>query len=178
VDNHRTRIPGYNERMAVSIELMTPQDWPDVLSIYLEGIATRNATFETDAPDWEKWDARHLSECRLVARNHDRVIGWAALSRVSGRPVYAGVAEVSVYVARHSWSQGVGKGLLKALVAASEAAGIWTLQGSIFPENQASLALHKACGFRQVGRRERVARLDDRWRDTILLERRSRVTGV
>jgi len=159
--------------MTLRIEPLLPQDWPAVRDIYAEGIAAGNATFETQTPEWDVWDANHLPHCRFVAREGDRVIGWAALSPVSRRVAYAGVAEVSVYVATAAQGQGVGKALLQTLVAAAEDAGIWTLQGSIFPENTASLALHQACGFRIVGRRERIAQLHGVWRDTILVERRS-----
>jgi L-amino acid N-acyltransferase YncA len=163
--------------MDIVVEKMTPQDWRAVRAIYLEGIATRNATFETDAPDWEKWDRDHKPDCRLVARNGDQVIGWAALSPVSGRCVYAGVASLSIYVAEAARGQGVGKALLRVLIEASEQRGIWTLEMGIFPENTASLALHKSCGFREVGRRERIGRMDGVWRDVIFMERRSRVVG-
>jgi L-amino acid N-acyltransferase YncA len=166
------------EPLALNIEAMTPDDWEAVRAIYLEGIATGHATFETHAPDRETWDEGRLKIARLVARSDDRVIGWAVLSPVSSRPVYAGVAEVSVYVAASTRGQGVGKALLVALIDASERAGIWTLQGSIFPENFASLALVKGSGFREVGRRERIGCLNGLWRDTILVERRSRVVGV
>lgn len=163
------------------VDKMTPKDWQAVRAIYLEGIATGNATFETGAPDWEKWDRDHLADCRLVARKDGRpfgrVVGWAALSPVSGRCVYAGVAEVSVYIAEAARGQGVGKALLQALVEDSESHGIWTLQAGIFPENTASLALHKSCGFREVGRRERIGQMDGVWRDVVLLERRSRIVG-
>jgi L-amino acid N-acyltransferase YncA len=156
---------------------MAAADWDEVRAIYLDGIETRNATFETEAPRWEKWDASHLPFCRLVARGDGAVLGWAALSAVSGRACYAGVAEASIYVARHSWGGGVGRVLLEALIRASEEHCVWTLQASIFPENAASLALVKRCGFRELGRRERIAQLDGVWRDTILLERRSRTAG-
>lgn len=162
--------------MAVRVEPLTPADWPAVERIYREGIATGQATFETDVPPWEGWDHRHLAEPRLVARNAaGEVAGWAALSPVSAREVYRGVAEVSVYVAAAARGQGVGRTLLKELVAASERAGLWTLQAGIFPENTASLRLHAACGFRVVGRRERLGQLQGVWRDVLLLERRTDV---
>jgi L-amino acid N-acyltransferase YncA len=164
--------------MELTIETMTPADWQAVRSIYREGIATGNATFETDAPDWEPWDRSHLPHGRLVVRTGRTLVGWATLSPVSLRPVYAGVAEVSLYVAASARGHGVGKALLRALIEASERTGIWTLQGSIFPENGASLALVRACGFREVGRRERIGRLSGVWRDTILVERRSQVVGA
>ena len=157
---------------------MRPQDWDFVRAIYLEGITTGQATFETVAPDWERWDAGHLPQCRLVARNGDGVLGWAALSPVSRREVYAGVAEVSVYVAASARGLGVGGALMRALIEASELHGVWTLQSSIFPENHASVALHLSHGFREVGRRERIARHCGVWRDTVVLERRSRVAGI
>jgi L-amino acid N-acyltransferase YncA len=164
--------------MDIVIGSMRPQDWDFVHAIYLEGIATGQATFETEAPDWERWDAGHLPQCRLVARNGDGVLGWAALSPVSRREVYAGVAEVSVYVAASARGLGVGGALMRALIEASELHGVWTLQSSIFPENHASVALHLKHGFREVGRRERIARHHGVWRDTIVLERRSRVAGM
>ncbi|MBZ5515904.1 MAG: GNAT family N-acetyltransferase [Acidobacteriia bacterium] len=160
------------------IDSMKASDWEQVRAIYLEGLASRSATFETAAPSWERWDASHLPQERLVARAGDRILGWAALSPVSGRCVYAGVAEVSVYVGAGFTRRGVGHALLEALIARSEEHGIWTLQAGVFPENVASLALCRKCGFRQVGRRERLGRLDGVWRDVLLLERRSRVAGV
>ena len=157
---------------------MSPADWPAVRDIYLEGIATGDATFETAAPDWPAWDARHLPSSRLVIRSGAEILGWAALSPVSARPAYAGVAEVSVYVAARARGQGQGFRLLSALVDASEQNGIWTLQASIFPENAASIAVHRKAGFRIVGTRERIACREGRWRDTVLMERRSRRAGV
>lgn len=157
---------------------MVPEDWPRVRQIYVEGIATGNATFETGAPSWEKWDNGHLQKCRLVACSGAEVLGWAALSPVSSRSVYAGVTEVSVYVARAAQGNGVGRALLAALIESAEAAGIWTLQAGIFPENIASIQLHKSLGFREVGRREKIGRMGDRWRDVMLLERRSKVVGI
>lgn len=157
---------------------MHARHWEGVRAVYSEGLATGEATFETEAPDWARWDASHLACCRLVALEGGRVAGWAALGRVSAREVYAGVAEVSVYVGEAFRGAGVGRALLSALVRESEEAGVWTLQASVFPENAASAALHRSCGFREVGRRERVGRLGGRWRDTLLLERRSGVVGV
>lgn len=162
----------------VVVEAMRPDDWPAVREIYEEGIATGNGTFETAAPGWEDWDVAHLPECRLVARRGGRVVGWASLTPVSRRPVYRGVADLSLYVAAGARGQGIGRALLERLIAESEAAGFWTLQAGIFPENEASLALHLACGFREVGRRERIGRHSDRWRDVVLFERRSPVAGV
>ncbi|HEV2915652.1 MAG TPA: GNAT family N-acetyltransferase [Pyrinomonadaceae bacterium] len=167
--------------MGFLIEEMTEADWEQVLRIYQEGMATGVATFETESPAWEKWNAGHLLHSRLVARSDDdddAVKGWAALSPVSSRDVYGGVAETSIYVGREHRGQGVGRALLEALVSSSERNGVWTLQAGIFPENAASVALHKRCGFREVGRRERIGRIRTVWRDTLLLERRSRVVGV
>jgi phosphinothricin acetyltransferase len=160
------------------VELLSPGDWDDVRRIYLEGIADGNATFETEAPSWEKWDASHRPAPRLVARESSSTVGWAALSSVSSREAYCGVAEVSVYVAAVARGRGVGRALLSELVRRSEDSGVWTLQAGIFPENAASLALHRACGFRTVGRRERLGRLVGVWRDVMLLERRSDRVGA
>ena len=153
---------------------MTPEDWPQVSEIYLEGISTGMATFETEVPTWEHWNPGHLIDPRLVARLGTQVLGWAALSPVSSRLVYAGVAEVSVYIAEMQRGNNVGSRLTEMLVKRWEEKGFWTLQASIFPENQASLALHEKFGFRVVGRRERIGQLHGVWKDTILLERRSR----
>ena len=158
---------------ATTVEPMTAGHWPAVRAIYEQGIATGDATFETAAPSWAAWDAGHLAGHRLVAVVGGRVAGWAALSPVSERCAYAGVAEASVYVAASQTGRGVGRALLDRLVEGSEAAGIWTVQAGIFPENTASLALHRRCGFRTVGVRERLGKLDGRWRDVVLLERRS-----
>jgi phosphinothricin acetyltransferase len=161
-----------------TIETMSDGDWVVVRAIYLEGIATGEATFETEAPSWETWHSAHLSFARLVARDGEDVIGWAALSPVSLRKAYLGVAEVSVYVAAHSRGKGVGKSLLERLIQESEQNGIWTLQAAVFPENAATIALHNGFGFREVGKRERISKLSGSWRDTILLERRSEIVGV
>ena len=161
-----------------AIRKMTIEDWPAVRTIFEEGIATGNATFETKVPSWEEWDAAHLKESRLVATDSERIIGWAALSPASSRCVYAGVAEVSVYVKNGERGRGIGKQLLQALVQESEQCGIWTLQAGIFPENEPSIAVHKRCGFRMVGRREKLGQMDGQWRDVLLFERRSSVTGV
>ena len=156
---------------------MQPEDWPAVREIYEQGIATRQATFETAVPSWEEWNAGHLVDLRLVAEQDGDVIGWAALSPVSSRACYAGIAEDSVYVAEHARGRGIGKALLDRLVTDADEAGFWTIQTSIFPENDASIALHTRCGFRVVGTRERIARLDGTWRDTVLLERRGDLAG-
>ena len=159
----------------MELQAMRPDDWPAVREIYQAGIATGEATFETTTPDWEAWDAGHLDEHRLVARVGGQVVGWAALAPVSDRCAYAGVAEDSIYVAPGGQGRGVGRALLAALVASAERGGIWTVQTGIFPENQASIRLHQACGFRVVGLRERLGQLNGRWRDVVLLERRSPV---
>ena len=164
--------------MTVVIEKMLPGHWEQVRAIYAEGIATGHATFETEAPEWERWDASHMRDGRLVALEGFVVAGFAALSPVSSRKVYAGVAEVSVYVGAQFRGRGVGHVLLEALIRESETSGVWTLQAGIFPENAASVALHKACGFREVGRRERIGKHKGRWRDTVLLERRSKIVGA
>jgi L-amino acid N-acyltransferase YncA len=157
---------------SLTIDDLTAADWPAASAIYGEGIATGNATFETAVPDWPAWDAAHLPTPRLAARLDGRLVGWAALSAVSRRAVYAGVADVSIYIAAAARGQGVGRALLTALIEASEQAGFWTLQAGIFPENTASLHLHAACGFRLVGRRERIGQMAGVWRDTLLMERR------
>ena len=162
----------------LAIEQLRPIDWAKVKAIYLEGIATGHATFEVDAPSWEVWDAAHLRFARLVAHEGQKISGWAALSPVSRRPAYAGVAEVSVYVAANHRNAGVGRALLEALIAESEKNGIWMLQAVVFPENAATIALHLRCGFREIGRRERIGKLNGEWRDTILLERRSPTIGT
>jgi L-amino acid N-acyltransferase YncA len=164
--------------MELAIEQMRPGDWAQVKAIYLEGIVTGQATFETDAPSRDVWDAAHLRFARLVARDGQTISGWVALSPVSRRQAYAGVAEVSVYVAANRRSAGVGRALLEALIAESERNGIWMLQAVVFPENAATIALHLRCGFREVGRRERIGKLNGEWRDTILLERRSALIGT
>jgi L-amino acid N-acyltransferase YncA len=156
---------------------MTPGDWADVARIYEEGIQTGNATFEIEVPQWEEWDAGHLEVCRLVMEEDGVIVGWAALSAVSRRQVYRGVAEHSIYVADSARGRGVGTELLGALVADSEKAGFWTLQTAIFPENEASIALHETNGFRVVGVRERLSRHHGRWRDVVLMERRSAGAG-
>jgi phosphinothricin acetyltransferase len=158
---------------------MVAGDWPAVRAIYAAGIATGDATFETEPPTWDQFDATRLREHRLVATDADGTItGWAAVAAVSDRCVYAGVVEHSIYVdpARHR--QGIGRSLLEQLIASTEAAGIWTIQSGIFPENTTSLALHQRCGFRIVGRRERLGRHHGRWRDVLHIERRSTIAGT
>lgn len=164
--------------MDIAIDTLKPDDWSAVRRIYLDGLATGNASFETAAPSWETWDAKHHTHSRLVARAGERIVGWAALAPVSSRACYAGVAEVSLYVSDDSRGRGVGKKLLEAIIASSECNGIWMLQGGTFPENLASLRLQESCGFRVVGRRERVGKLNSVWRDTVLTERRSKIVGI
>jgi L-amino acid N-acyltransferase YncA len=157
---------------AVVIRSMSVDDWPDVARIYAAGIATGNATFETDVPAWERWDAGHRADLRFVAVDDEQVIGWAAASPVSDRCAYAGVVENSVYVDPVQQGRGVGRALLDRLIEACDVAGVWTIQAGIFPENLASLAVHRVCGFRVVGTRERIGQLDGVWRDVLMLERR------
>lgn len=164
--------------MNFEISYMQASAWEEVRAIYLEGIASGIATFETDAPSWEEWDNRHLQDCRLVARQGGRIVGWAALSLVSSRCVYAGVAEVSIYIARRAQKQGIGKALLRRLIEESEHVGLWTLQSGIFLENEASIQLHKSCGFREVGLREHLGKSNGAWRDIVLMERRSKAVGL
>lgn len=164
-----------NQRMEI-IELL-PLHWEEVRIIYLQGIATKQATFQTDAPAWEEWDNGHLAGLRYVAIIDGNVAGWAALTPVSGRCVYAGVTEVSVYIHEGYLSKGIGRALLQKLVTESEASNIWTLQSGIFPENTASIALHEKLGFRKIGYREKIGKMDGVWRDTVLMERRSKITG-
>ena len=152
---------------------MQPHDWPAVREIYEQGIATGQATFETATPSWNEWDAAHFVDLRLVAEDDGGVVGWAALSPVSRRACYAGVAEGSVYVSEETRGRGIGKALLQRLLADAHEAGFWTIQTSIFPENVASIELHRRCGFRVVGTRERIGQLDGVWRDTVLMERRA-----
>ncbi|UCE92566.1 MAG: N-acetyltransferase [Flavobacteriaceae bacterium] len=162
----------------VFTEAIKYSDWEAVSRIYEEGIATGVATFEKEIPSWKEWDANHLKSCRIVARNKNEVLGWAALSPVSSRCVYGGVAEVSVYVAANARGLGVGKILMKRLIAESESEGFWTLQAGIFPENKNSIRLHEKSGFRIIGYRERIGQLDGVWKDNILLERRSSKIGL
>lgn len=166
------------EATLVSVGPMVAAHWPSVRAIYEEGMATSNATFETSVPAWQEWDAHHLKVGRLVACRDSKVLGWAALSPVSARAVYRGVAEVSVYVKASARGLKVGSALLAELVRSSELAEIWTLQAGIFQQNAASLALHRAHGFRSVGVRERIGCLSGRWRDIVLMERRSKISGI
>jgi L-amino acid N-acyltransferase YncA len=161
----------------LTIENMSEYHWNDVMRIYDSGIASGNATFEMHVPDWNSWDRSHLKECRLIARSGSIIAGWAALSPVSERKVYAGVAEVSIYIDPEFRGLGIGNRLMAALIRDSEQSGIWTLQAGIFPENEISLKLHLKNGFRVVGKRERIGKMGDLWRDVILVERRSDKIG-
>jgi L-amino acid N-acyltransferase YncA len=162
----------------MQIAPMQSHHWPTVKTIYEAGLATGNASFQTGAPSWEEWDAAHLQHSRLVAIKDDIILGWAALTSVSGRCVYAGVAEVSVYVHPGSRGLGIGEALLHQLIAESEINGIWTLQAGIFPENGPSLRIHEKCGFRMIGTREKIGKMGDHWRDTVLLEKRSKTVAL
>jgi phosphinothricin acetyltransferase len=164
--------------MKLSFRPMKQEDWNSVAEIYRQGIETGNATFQRDIPTWEEWNSGHLKNCRIVAGNSNEIIAWAALTPVSGRCVYAGVAEVSVYVSNRYKGQKIGTRLLETLIIESEKEGFWTLQAGIFPENIASLKIHKNLGFRTVGLREKIGKMNGIWRDTVLLERRSKVVGI
>jgi phosphinothricin acetyltransferase len=162
----------------IEIKPMQPHHWNEVSRIYEEGLRTGNATFQTSAPEWEEWDSSHIKTCRLLAVENENILGWAALTPVSGRCVYGGVAEISVYVSEDARGKGVGKSLLKSLIEDSEANGFWTLQAGIFPENIASIKIHESAGFRMIGKREKIGRMNGQWRDTVLLERRSKTVGI
>ncbi|MBB6451230.1 phosphinothricin acetyltransferase [Geomicrobium halophilum] len=163
---------------SIQIDKLVPEDWQQVQQIYLQGISTGHATFQKEAPTWEEWNQSHLLECRMVARSAEDIIGWAALTPISNRAVYAGVAEVSIYIRQNSQGKGVGSKLLKSLIEESEQNGFWTLQSGIFPENHFSVTLHSKFGFREVGRRERMGKMNGVWRDILLLERRSHKVGL
>jgi phosphinothricin acetyltransferase len=157
---------------------MSESHWPAVAQIYKQGVDTGFATFEQEIPSYEQWNKNHISSCRLVALRDDKIVGWAALSLVSVRRVYRGVAEVSIYIAKSERGSGIGNLLMEELIASSEKAGFWTLQSGIFPENKASIKLHEKAGFRFLGRRERVGQLDGFWKDNLLFERRSKIVGI
>jgi len=161
----------------MEITELLARHWEDVLTIYLDGIATKQATFQTEAPSWEEWDKAHLAALRYVAIVNNAIAGWAVLSSVSSRCVYSGVTEVSVYIHKDFRKKGIGQALLQKLITESEANSIWTLQSGIFPENTASIALHEKLGFRKIGYREKVGKMDGVWRDTLLMERRSKIAG-
>lgn len=163
----------------MTIRNMTREDWSEVAKIYLEGISTGYATFETSVPDFESWDKAHLKECRFIAVEGNKVLGWAALSPVSSRCVYGGIGEVSVYIAAASRGSGVGKALVLKLIEESEKEGYWTIQSGIFPENIASIKLHEKVGFRFIGKREKVGKTKDGlWKDNLLYEKRSKIVGT
>ena len=162
----------------MEIVKIEPAYYPQVADIYLQGIATSIATFQTEATDRETWNKSHLPHCRLAAFEGDQMAGWAALSPVSSRCVYAGVAEVSIYIAESFRGKGIGKYLLLKLIEESEAAGLWTLQSGIFAENKASIKLHEQCGFRIIGYREKIGNIDGVWKDNIIMERRSKIVGI
>lgn len=165
--------------MEYTIEEMKESDWEQVSSIYLDGIKTGIATFQTEAPSWEDWDKGHIRSCRLVAKSRNKVLGWAALSPTSSRCVYKGVAEVSIYIGKECKGQGIGTALLAHLIKESEKNGFWTLQSGIIAKNAASIALHKKCGFREVGIREKVAKMNNtEWMDVMFMERRSKIAGI
>ena len=164
--------------MQYNLDKMTAADWDAVREIYLEGIATRNAAIETEAPAWNEWNANHRPDYRLVAHSGGKVLGWVVLSPVSQTPAYSRVAKESICVAASARGTGVGKALLSALIEESEEAGIWSLEALIFPENTASIPLHKGVGFREIGVQERKGSLDGVWRDVVLMERRSKVVGI
>ncbi len=162
----------------IEIRNMTSNDWKDVARIYDMGIATGHATFETETPSWEAWNNSHIKECRLIATENNQIVGWAALSAVSSRCVYGGVAEVSLYVDTGCTGKGIGTKLLKSMIEESEQEGFWTLQSGIFPENIASLNIHKKLGFRIIGIKEKIGKMNGMWRDNTLLERRSKIVGI
>ena len=162
----------------ITITTMLPQHWDAVKIIYEEGIVTGNATFQTAAPTWQEWDIAHIKTCRIIATENNEILGWAALTAVSSKCVYAGVAEVSVYVTTNARGKNIGSLLLQELINQSEQNGIWTLQAGVFPENKASISIHEKNGFRNIGHREKIGKMGNVWRDTILLERRSHKIGV
>lgn len=161
-----------------AIRPLLPSDWVSVRDIYQEGLATGNANFSSAIPEWDEWDQSHVKSCRLAAIENEEVVGWAALTAISDRCVYAGVAEVSIYITKNARGKGIGKQLLRALIDESEKNNFWTLESRVFPENQASIIIHEECGFRIVGSRERIGQMDGVWRDILLLERRSVKVGV
>ena len=162
----------------ISIQPMTADSWTDVARIYESGIATKNATFESRVPDWDSWSKAHRMDCRLIALIDDKIVGWVALSNVSSRCVYSGVAEVSIYVDTFNLGKGIGDRLMNELIKESESNGIWTLKSGVFPENTASIRLHEKHSFRIIGNQERIGKMDDTWRDVLLLERRSKNVGI
>jgi len=164
--------------MEITFKTMTANDWKSVAEIYKQGIETGNATFQQEIPTWNDWDNGHIKSCRIVACMENEIVGWAALSSVSARKVYAGIAEVSIYVANKYRGHGIGYKLLEKTITESESENFWTLQVGIFPENQASLHIHKKLNFREIGYRERIGKMNGTWRNTVLLERRSKIVGL
>jgi len=164
--------------IGVKIEPLTENHWPDVKAIYLSGVATGNANFSFTEPEWPGWDKAHVSSCRFVVTEKNKVLGWAALTAINDQCVFAGVAEVSIYIAENARGKGIGKQLLRALIDESEKNNFWTLEARIFPENLASVKIHEENGFRIIGSRERIGKLNGVWRDTLLLERRSVKVGI
>lgn len=162
----------------IKIHKLKKEHWKDVRNIFMQGIETKNATFETKSPTWNQWDKSHRKDCRLVAEINGKIAGWVALSNVSDRCVYAGVAEISIYIGNEYKGKGVGNRLMDAVIYESEKAGLWTLQAGIFKENTVSIKLHRKHGFRLVGIREKLGKMNDEWRDVALMERRSRRSGV
>ncbi len=162
----------------IALRAMLPEDWPSVSKIYAEGIATGYATFENQTPTYEAWSKAHLDNCRIVALEGHKYLGWAALSPVSSRCVYGGVGEVSIYISKKARGKGVGSKLMQSLIVQSEENGLWTIQSGIFPENKGSIRLHEKMGFRYIGKRERIGKRDGIWKDNLLFERRSSIVGV
>jgi L-amino acid N-acyltransferase YncA len=162
----------------ITFRPLTQKDWKAVAEIYQQGIATNNATFRKEVPTWEEWNNGHLEKCRIVAVIEQKIVGWAALTPVAGSCFYAGVAEVSVYIAAQNRGQNIGTALLERLIFESEQENFWTLQSSIFPENTSSLVIHEKVGFRKIGYREKISKMNGQWRDTVLLERRSKTVGA
>ncbi len=162
----------------IEFKTMEPDHWNEVRRIYEEGLATMNATFQTTAPEWEEWDRAHIQKCRLIALDKGEIVGWAALTPVSDRCVYGGVAEVSIYISSSARGKGIGKELLQNLIENSESNQFWTLQAGIFPENKASIKIHEENGFRIIGTREKIGQMNGGWRDTVIMERRSNKVGV
>ncbi|MDM1556135.1 N-acetyltransferase family protein [Chryseobacterium indologenes] len=162
----------------MEIRPIIKDNFSEVIEIYKQGLATNIATFQNDSPQWEEWDKAHLDFCRISIYDNDNMIGWASLTPVSSRCVYAGVAEVSIYIAQDERGKGVGKTLLTELIQQSEENGIWTLQSGIFAENESSIKLHEKCGFRLVGYREKIGKKNGIWKDNVLMERRSKNIGI
>ncbi len=164
--------------MKLKFRFFNKNDWKEISEIYKQGIETKNATFQLETPNWLDWNNSHLTSCRIVAELKDEIVGWSALSPISNRCIYGGVAEVSIYVSNNYSGQKIGTKLLEKLILESEKKGIWTLQAGIFPENKASLKIHSNLGFRKVGYREKIGKMNGKWRDTILIERRSKNIGI